>query len=379
MINMKAFIRHRVEEIMKSGEKTRLFSLTFLLHPLSWIYGKISDIRWRLYEKGILKIRRLPCKVIAVGNLTMGGTGKTPMTIYLAELCQRWGVKTVIISRGYGGSEEKTGGIVTDGKTIRMSPRQAGDEPYMMAARSGGIPVVVGADRYRSGQRAVQSFQPEVIILDDAFQHIRLHRDLNLLLFDFHRPLGNRHLFPRGILRESISAAARADALILTRCDGKADKQTWEDLKVLKKAAGHRPVFKSAPRAVIRFMVEKGRHIKYSARKETVQPDSLKGKKVFAFSGIADNYRFLETMIAFGCHVQEFYEFSDHHPYCFEDIDNIMKKGQDADAILTTEKDFMRIDVDVKVPVDLIVIGIDMDFGTDESALVDYIRRRLLY
>ncbi len=193
------------------------FALNLLLTLLSKAYGTGVRLRRNAYASGFLKQKKLPCTVISIGNLTTGGTGKTPMTIYVAEQVRRLGYRVAVLSRGYKGAAEKSGGIVSDGNAVLMDPLSAGDEPFLLAASLKGIPVLVGHDRYQSGMHAINRFQTEVVILDDAFQHLALFRDVNLLLLDSSLPFGNGHLLPRGSLREPVSALDFSDALIMTR------------------------------------------------------------------------------------------------------------------------------------------------------------------
>ena len=191
-----------------------------LLTLLSFVYALILQLRVLVYKAGLLRSFRLPCPVISVGNLTVGGTGKTPMTLYLARWFMDRGKRVVILSRGYGGSLEGTIRIVADGSTILLSPGDAGDEPYLLANSLPGVMVVIGSDRYQAGCLALERLNPDIFILDDGFQHLRLKRDLNLLLLDCEKPFGNGRTLPAGILREPVSAIERADLVIFTRCNG---------------------------------------------------------------------------------------------------------------------------------------------------------------
>lgn len=145
------------------------------------------------------------------------------MTIYLATMLRQMGHRVVILSRGYGGRAEKTGIVVSDGYEILCEPEVAGDEPFMMASKSRGVPVLVGGDRYKSGMRAISEFDPDTILLDDGFQHRRLRRDLDLVLVDADNMLGNGYLMPRGVLREPASSLERGNAIIFTRCRDDCD------------------------------------------------------------------------------------------------------------------------------------------------------------
>ena len=210
-------LRARVTDIMTRGGHYPFFSLATLLWGISVLYGGLTHLRRRLYTRGRLKSHRLPCPVISVGNLTLGGTGKTPLVIHLAEKIQGMGYRPVILSRGYKGLAEKGGAVVSDGRNLLCDARQAGDEPYLMAILLPTVPVVVGRHRYRAGMDAIRRFQPDIILLDDGFQHLQLKRDLNLLLLDAQNPFGNRYLFPRGTLREPEVSLLGADAVVLTR------------------------------------------------------------------------------------------------------------------------------------------------------------------
>ena len=218
-------------------------SLEGCLYLFSRLYGAGVSLRHRLYGAGFLKAGSLPCRVISVGNLAVGGTGKTPMTIYVAGLLKGLGYRVVVISRGYQGRKEKSGGIVSDGQTIQMGPQDAGDEPYLMALKLEGVPVLVGKDRFRIGMMAVREFVPDVLVLDDGFQHLKVHRDLDLLLLDASRPFGNGHLLPRGVLREPIDRLNRGDAIVLTRSDG--DFMPDEDGQIIREHFKGKPVFRS--------------------------------------------------------------------------------------------------------------------------------------
>src|SRR4030066_495268 len=199
-----------------------------MLTPLSHIYRITGFIRMKLYETGLLRTKRLPCPVICVGNITTGGTGKTPAVIAIARLLQGGQVSNLspqrsqriaILTRGYKRKSKEPILAVNDGNEILCTPQDAGDEPYLIASALKGIPVIVGKDRYCSGQYAIERFGSNLFILDDGYQHIRLHRDLNILLIDATNPMGNGHLLPRGILREPLSAVARANGIIISRAN----------------------------------------------------------------------------------------------------------------------------------------------------------------
>jgi len=194
-------IGQKVERVMNQGDmhgSALSSALERVLLACSHAYQLLTRLRIHAYERGILKQERLPCKVVSIGNITVGGTGKTPMTLYMADVLKRMGFKVAVISRGYRGRAEKRGGIVSDVETIRMKPEEAGDEPYLMSLKLKGVPVIVGRDRVRAGRLALGMFGSSVLLLDDGFQHVRLKRDLNFLLLEAANPFGNGYLLPRG-------------------------------------------------------------------------------------------------------------------------------------------------------------------------------------
>nr|MBW4053791.1 tetraacyldisaccharide 4'-kinase [Pseudomonadota bacterium] len=204
---------------LASGRRSGLvdnLALLFL-EPWAWLYASILRLRALLYQSGLLKTHHLPRPVVSIGNITVGGTGKTPVTAYIARILLGRGYKVAVLSRGYGGSLEGQTSVVSDGATIMLSAGECGDEPYLLASTVPGLMVVIGTDRHAAGQMAMQQLSPDVFLLDDGFQHLRLHRDLNILLLDFSRPFGNGWTLPAGILRESSTAVGRADLVIFTR------------------------------------------------------------------------------------------------------------------------------------------------------------------
>ncbi|MBW2738989.1 MAG: tetraacyldisaccharide 4'-kinase [Deltaproteobacteria bacterium] len=371
----------KIESIMTGKRKAGLISFESLLFVFSLIYGSAVKTREAFYNRGVLRSKKLPCIVISIGNITVGGTGKTPMTIHVAKLVKRMGYKVVVISRGYKGLAEKTGGIVSDGKTIFMKADKAGDEPFMIAGRLKSIPVVVGKNRFNAGMTALNSFNPDVIVLDDAYQHLRLKRDIDLVLVDNICPFGNNRLIPRGTLREPLSALMRGDAFILTRSDvAKEPESTYNSVK-LKTYAGGKPVFKAIHVPYIYELVKGG-----AVSSQGIYGDSctqgfefLRGRSAFIFSGIARNIDFYNTVKGFNCRVTGWSEFADHHRYTDRDLDMILQsaKESNADFIITTEKDYARIANRIAWPIDLVVVGIKISFENYDNEFNLFIKNRL--
>ncbi len=377
-----AILNKKIEAIMKGTGENNFFSFGSLLFMVSLGYGNVVRLREIFYQNQILSVKRLPCIVISIGNLTVGGTGKTPMTIYVARLVKRLGYKVAILSRGYRGLSEKTGGIVSDGQTIFMGPDAAGDEPYMMASGLKNIPVIVGKNRYKAGMYAVKELKTEVLVLDDAFQHLKLKRDIDLVLLDNSHPFGNMHLFPRGILREPMSSLSRGDAFLFTRSDSSLDKVEKNALNKLKRYADKKPIYKTYHDPYI-YKIVNGENILLKKKKGdsfSFNFKFLKGRKVFAFSGIAGNTDFRMTLENLKCEIRGFLEFADHHQYSTADFDGIFRlaKNTEADFLITTEKDYVRISSEIKWPIDLVVIGIEIAFGEDEDAFNSFIKSRLM-
>jgi len=360
-------VAERFEKLMRSPGPDRLLSWQSWLGGVAAVYGGAMLLRGRLYRRRLFKTRRLSCRVISVGNLATGGTGKTPMTLYLAKrLCQA-GLRAVVISRGYRGGAEKKGGIVSDGRRIRMSPEAAGDEPWMMADRLHGVPVMVGKDRYQAGRAAEKIFSPDVVLLDDGFQHLQLHRDLDLVLLDAALPMGNGRIFPRGPLREPIRALCRADALILTRSALPASP--------LHGSLWRRRSVRRLPKIFSRH-VPRLRGIAPAGGGDlptgsTPAAGRLTAKRVLAFSGIARNEAFDRSIRDLGAVPVAVRCFSDHHRYTTRDRDDLLRlaRRSRADLLATTEKDFARLGGKNPFDSDLAVIGVDIELVEGEKIL----------
>jgi tetraacyldisaccharide 4'-kinase len=370
-------LERKIQEIMTGERESGSLFLKLFLFVISIGYGLIVRLRETIFKKGLLQSKRLPCLVISIGNLTVGGSGKTPMTIYVAKLIQGLGYRVAIISRGYKGQAEKIGGVVSDGRRICMGPDTAGDEPFMVAQRLKTVPVIVGQNRFKAGRLAIQEIKPDVVLLDDAFQHLKLHRDLDLVLLDSNKPLGNTYLFPRGTLRETASALSRGDAVILTRSDiGKAPY-----LDQIKKHVPRTPIFHSSHIPYIYKIVTGNSTQSQDSSTSSSEYDfgAFKNKRVFAFSGIASNDDFRRTIESFQCKLEHFSEFPDHHQYSEKELDKVVRSAMDVSAefIFTTEKDYVRIAHKIKWPIHLVIIGIEISFGENDVAFQSFIKRRL--
>ena len=367
----------KIKNIMYDCNKSNRSPIASVLYLCSLGYCGAVKLRELAYRNKTLPSKRLPCAVIAIGNITVGGTGKTPMTIYIAKLVKELGYKAAVISRGYKGEAEKTGGIVSNGRKICMGPDQTGDEPYMIALNLTGFPVVVGQNRFKAGKSVIKNFDPDVIILDDAFQHLKIDRDINIVLLDKTHPVGNSYLIPRGILREPVSSLQRGDAFVLTRSDNKKP----EYLPQLRKFTRDKPVFESFHQPYIFRIVpgETGKPEKFISDRSSDNFDFLKNKHLYLFSGIAVNNEFYRSVKELKGNIKGFLEFPDHYEYSDKDLDKILRSAKEvkADFIITTEKDYAKIAHRVNWPIDLLVIGVEISFKEKRDTFHAFIKNRL--
>ena len=304
-----------------------------LLFFISLLYGMAVRLRASAYGWGLLRTRDLPVPVISGGNITLGGTGKTPAAVNVAGVILKHGRKPVVLSRGYGRSDRSAVLVVSDGISKVLDPVSGGDEPVLIARRHPRVPVVVGAARYRSGTVATGRFHPDIAILDDGFQHIRLKRDLNIVLIDAVDPFGSGKLFPAGILREPLTALRRADIVLITRAD-RAD-----NIVQLKETVGR---FTDARIFTARYLP---RDLMDVATGETRPLDFLAGKPVFAFAGIARPDSFISLLRTLGVIVTGTAFYRDHYSYTRSDLAGLVRKSGERNAALlaTTEKDGVRL------------------------------------
>ncbi|HET9479650.1 MAG TPA: tetraacyldisaccharide 4'-kinase, partial [Pyrinomonadaceae bacterium] len=230
---------------------------SLILPPLSALYDVVTRTRLSLYRRGAFRTTRLDRPVISVGNITTGGTGKTPLVEWIARNLSNAGRKVCVLTRGYGRENPQSQVVVSDGQTILATPAEAGDEPYLLATNLlGSAAVICNADRISAGRYAIEAFGTECFVLDDGFQHLRLARDLEIVTIDATNPWGSGeshrnggHLLPYGRLREPLSGLRRADCVVLTRCD-QTDPANLEALKhQIRSLIGGRPLFESTMRA----------------------------------------------------------------------------------------------------------------------------------
>ncbi|MCR6657038.1 MAG: tetraacyldisaccharide 4'-kinase [Opitutus sp.] len=341
------------------------------LQVLSWLFNLIAQARFWLYRKRILHDQPLGCLVVVVGNLTVGGTGKTPVVEKFARALRDRGRKVAILSRGYKskkapfwqkwaraftGAAEPPPRIVSDGKSVLLDSEQAGDEPFMLARNLPGVLVLVDKNRVKAGAYAIKKFGCDTLILDDGFQYLPLKGSLNLLLVDKTNPFGNGHLLPRGILREPIKHLRRASYVFLTKSNGERDpelealiKRHNPEVDIIECA--HRPQY------LQRFGVP-------SDSAEGRQPLTwLQGRRVMAFSGIATPESFEKFLRDLGAKLVARERFLDHYRYHEDDFANLAKIAREngAECLVTTEKDAVRIPDDFAWELPLYYLRLEID------------------
>lgn len=313
--------------------------LSIILSPFALIYFLIIFFRNKLYDWSILKYSKLPCRVISVGNLTVGGTGKTPVVEYLANYFKNKNKKIVIISRGY---KRKSRGlqIVSDGTNILSTPEDSGDEPYLLALKLKGVPVIVDIKKERAGYTAWNKFKPEVLILDDGFQYRRLYREVDIVLFEDSILNKNKFLLPSGPYREPLSSISRAQIIWFTKTNLSTDFNKLNS-KITFCKPEHVIHSKFKPKRLVHFNSRKAEHL-----------TKLTGKRIFVFCGIGNPNSFLETLDNLGAETVGKKIFQDHHFYTKRDIYQIIKQSRNvaSDWIVTTEKDWVNLPRDTMEP-----------------------------
>ncbi len=317
--------------------KNRTLSLLLALgRPLSPAYSALMKARAWAYRRGYLATRRLSCPVISIGNLSLGGTGKTPHVLAVANWLKSRGISPAVVSRGYGGRAGRGPLVASDDTSVLVSPRDAGDEPVMMAEALSGIPVVVGSDRYAGGKLAVERFGAQVVVLDDGFQHMALFRDVDLVLLPAINFFGTRWVFPGGDLREPVSALSRATAILLTRADALSFADQEIGRRELQTMVPGRPVFLSEMRAT-RFLSMEG---------EVETPDALAGEPLFAVCALAGPEFFFAILENLKADLKGRVAFHDHHQYKRDDLSKLMAQAgkNGAKALVTTHKDRVKIE-----------------------------------
>ncbi|MCB2226306.1 MAG: tetraacyldisaccharide 4'-kinase [Desulfarculaceae bacterium] len=331
----------------------------------SWLYAAGAWLDHTSYDLGLRPVKRLPVPVIGVGNLAVGGTGKTPLVMAVVQALESLGLPAGVISRGYGRKESKPL-LVSDGETIMADAAEAGDEPLLLARRL-GAPVAVGAERYAAGLLLLERCGQRVLVGDDLFQHRGLHRDLNLLALDASDPLAGGHLLPRGRLREPANALARADAVVLTRA-ADAEQGRLAAERLAWRLEG-KPVLSCAH--VITGLE--------NALDAGPAPEDWQGAPVLAFCGLANPASFHAALREAGLTVLELKSFGDHHRFAPEEISNLWDRAAtlSARALVCSGKDAVRLPAELPPDAAIWSTRLGLKFHDGPEALAGLLARSL--
>lgn len=312
---------------------------------LAGIYSLMVRTRLMLYRTGLKKTMRLDRPVISVGNIVLGGTGKTPFTIYICKMLLEAGIRPAVLSRGYRGTAEKRNLLISNGSEIFCTPAESGDEPWLMAVKLSGVPVAVGGKRYESARlcQSEPTLDPAVFILDDGFQHIQLHRDTNIVLIDATSPFGGDHLLPKGILREPLAELKRADAYVITRAH--LESEELDGIRArLSRHSPLAPVFFYSHR-ISGFKRVRGAGSTGGDKEEIRKEQANPGKNSFVLAAIGNPLQFIRDLENLNLNISGQVLMRDHHPFSQAELDMAVEEFRDsgADFMVTTEKDAIRM------------------------------------
>jgi tetraacyldisaccharide 4'-kinase len=327
------------------------------LSVLSIGYRLALATRESAYRLRLLRTGRLRCPVVSVGNITVGGSGKTPMVEHVARCLRELGATPAVVSRGYG-RDTRGIGIVADRDGPRLPLRAAGDEPVLLAEHLSGVPVVVGENRLEAGQVALDECGATAIVLDDGFQHRTLRKDLEILVVNGRAPWGNGRLFPRGMLREPLSALERAHLVVVTNPLTPADSESVAD--AVRRHNPRVPVLVARYHVLGALAAREGR---------TLEPSALAGRRLLAFAGLGSPRGFADTLTSAGVEVAGLIEYPDHHWFVERDLEDLAQHARaiGADGLVTTEKDWIRLR-DLRLPamsLSVLLVQLRLEAGRD--------------
>ncbi|HEX2269796.1 MAG TPA: tetraacyldisaccharide 4'-kinase [Pyrinomonadaceae bacterium] len=328
---------------------------SLILPPLSVLYSTVTRARLSLYRRGTLKSFKLDRPVISVGNITTGGTGKTPLVEWVARTVAASGKRVCILTRGYRRDNPDRRVVVSDGNAVLATPSEAGDEPFLLATNLLGIAAVIAdADRVAAGREAIARFNTDCFILDDGFQHLRLARDLNIVTIDATNPWGGGHLLPYGRLREPLSSLSRAGCVVITRTDQAAGVSALHE-KILR-LTNHAPIFHL--------------RVRVTGIKPFKNAPEILPSPVAAFCAVGNPQSFF-NQLEHNVVLQK--SFPDHHRYTQHDVDGLIEAARRAGAqsLITTAKDAVKLQsISFSLPCYVMEIEPEID---NEAALVQLI------
>ncbi|MDK2857726.1 MAG: tetraacyldisaccharide 4-kinase [Verrucomicrobiota bacterium] len=362
--------------ISKETRGKRAACLRGILNILSWIFGLLVQLRLVLHKHRIIRPSTLGCQVISVGNVTVGGTGKTPIVETFARSLQQKGRKVAILSRGYKSrktpfwekilkKEERLPRVVSDGKHLLLNSDLAGDEPYMLASNLPEVIVLVDKDRVKSGKYAIRKFGCDTLVLDDGFQYLALEHRLDIVLVDYTNPFGYNRVLPRGLLREPRRNLKRAGFIFITKCPPEGASELKAKLRELN------------PHAEISECRHTPKYLKNLYTRERTGLDYLRGKKIAAVSGIAVPESFENGLLQLGAEIVYSRRYADHHRYTQQEIIETINHASEAgaEAIVTTEKDAVRFPRIARYDLPVIFLRVEIEMLSGSEEFEDWIDR----
>ncbi|EFR41368.1 tetraacyldisaccharide 4'-kinase [Selenomonas sp. oral taxon 137 str. F0430] len=366
--NFQTYFIDLVHDKEVRGISRRLIMGVFYVFSL--IYEQLVNLKLTMYRWGWAKKERLGCYVISLGNVTVGGTGKTPTAQHLAREISDMGYRVAILNRGYRAKWRGEVGIVSDGHTLKMDAETAGDEAFMLAKHLPNVPVLIGAQRAVTGRYAIEHFGAEVAILDDGYQHWQLARDMDILLVDAVNVFGNGYLLPRGTLREPLSHIDRADVCLMTKVDQAAPgaiAHIWETFRSYNQDG-----------LILESIHQPRQFVRLSDWYEDIAAGGvpvteMEGKKVLAVSAIGNPASFEQTLADLGIEMVESMRYPDHHDYGERDMAEVLYRAETlgVEAIVITEKDAVKVPGDVvrakwRIPMYVISVEVTLQKGREE-------------
>lgn len=362
--------------ISKEVNGKRVACLRGFLKSLSWIFSLIVQMRLLLHKHRIFRASTLGCQVISVGNVTVGGTGKTPIVETFARSLQQKGRNVAILSRGYKSrktplwekilkKEERLPRVVSDGQRLLLNSDLAGDEPYMLASNLPKVVVLVDKDRVKAGKYAIKKFGCDTLVLDDGFQYLKLQHRLDIVLVDYTNPFGYNRVLPRGLLREPMRNLKRAGFIFITKCPPEGAPELKAQLRELNK------------HAEISECRHSTKYLENLYTRERVQLHFLQGKKVAAVSGIAVPEGFENGLRTLGAELVYSARYADHHRYTQQEIIETINHAVEAGAelIITTEKDAVRFPLIERRDLPVLFLRVEIEMLSGADAFHEWIDR----
>lgn len=372
-----------IDVILNRRKGFRAGLIRLLLSIMSIVYRFLVSLRLWLYKSRIKREHNLGCLVVSIGNLTVGGTGKTPIVEKFAKALTAGGRRVAILSRGYKSAKpslktkikskiqgnpisQEPPRVVTDGKEVFLDSETAGDEPYMLATNLEGVAIVVDKDRVKAGLHAIKEFDVDTLLLDDGLQYLRLKHRLDVVLIDKYSPFGNEKLLPRGTLREPPKNLKRASYIFITKCDGSSNEELIKRIRKYNRTA---EIIECAHKPKYLENIDSG---------EKLPLEYLKGKDIGTVSGIAVPESFEDGLKNLGANVELTRRYTDHHRYRKREIQKFIDQclNRDLDMIVTTEKDFVRFpDVDLNENMPIFFLRVEIGILSNEETFEGCINR----